>query len=189
MAMASLMPALLVLLLAIPAKVHGATHNVGDSTGWTQGYDYSTWAASQTFNVGDTLVFTYTSLHSVDQVSKDDYTNCNSGNALQSYSGGSNSITLSSAGTMYFICPTAGHCSGGMKLAVTIASSSTTPGSPPSPPSTSSPGSPPSTTPSTPTGTTTTPSPKANGAASVFGVSNVMLVLTSAVATVIALAC
>lgn len=56
MAMASLAPAaLLVLLLAIPAKVHGATHTVGGSSGWTQNYNYGSWAASQTFNVGDTL--------------------------------------------------------------------------------------------------------------------------------------
>ncbi|KAI3424517.1 Phytocyanin domain-containing protein [Psidium guajava] len=188
MAMASLVaPALVVLLLAIPAEVRGATHTVGGSSGWTQGYDYGTWAASQTFNVGDTLVFSYGSTHSVDQVSKDDYDNCNVGSALKSYTGGSNSISLSSAGPMYFICPTLGHCSGGMKLAITVGSSSTTPGSSPSPPSTSTPtGSPPS----TPTGTTTSPPPpKANGAARVFGMSQVMIGLLSVVATVTALVC
>ncbi|KAF8028974.1 hypothetical protein BT93_E1597 [Corymbia citriodora subsp. variegata] len=184
MAMASLAPALLVLLLAIPATVHGASHTVGDSSGWNQGVDYSTWAASQTFNVGDTLVFTYSGTHSVQQVSKDDYDNCNTGNAIKSYSGGSSTVTLSTAGPMYFICPTAGHCQSGMKLAVTFGSSSTTPGSPPSP-SSGTPGS----TPSTPTGTTAPPPPKANGAASVFGMGNVMLGFSTVVATAIALVC
>ncbi|KAK3433946.1 hypothetical protein EUGRSUZ_D01225 [Eucalyptus grandis] len=176
MTMASLAPVLLVLLLAIPAKVHGATLTVGDSSGWTQGTNYATWAASQTFNVGDSLVFTYTTLHSVDQVSKDDYDNCNTGNAIKSYTSGSTTIPLSTAGPMYFICPTSGHCSSGMKLAITVGSSSTSPGSSPSPPSTT-------------TGTTSPPPPNGNGATSVFGVGNVMLGLSSVVATVIALVC
>ncbi|XP_030513827.2 uclacyanin-3 [Rhodamnia argentea] len=187
MATASLTaPALLILLLAIPAEVHGATHTVGDSSGWTQSYDYGTWAASQTFNVGDTLVFSYALTHSVDQVSKDDYDNCNVGSALKSFTGGSSTITLSSAGPMYFICPTLGHCSGGMRLAITVGSSSTTPSSPLSPPSTGTPtGSPPS----TPTGTTAPPPPKANGAAGAFGMSHVMIGVSSVVVTAIALVC
>jgi hypothetical protein len=46
--------ALLILTLAAPV-VYGAQHIVGDSTGWSQGVDYSTWATGKTFTVGDTL--------------------------------------------------------------------------------------------------------------------------------------
>ncbi|KAI4338774.1 hypothetical protein MLD38_023787 [Melastoma candidum] len=109
-------------------------HVVGGSSGWAQGADYATWANGETFSVGDKLVFNYGGSHSVDQVSQSDYTNCNTGNALKSYTGGSTNITLSSSGSMYFICPTLGHCDGGMKLAITVGASSTTPTTSSSPP-------------------------------------------------------
>jgi|UniRef100_A0A2N9GJ75 hypothetical protein len=128
--------ALLILTLAAPV-VYGAQHIVGDSTGWSQGVDYSTWATGKTFTVGDTLLFTYTTTHKVDIVNQADYNNCNSGNAIQSYQDGNTTIPLSSAGTTYYICPTAGHCAGGMKLSVNVVAASTAPsGTPPTTPST-----------------------------------------------------
>lgn len=128
-------------------------------------------------------VFTYGPSHSVDEVSKSGYDNCNSNNPIKSYSGGSTSITLSSTGPMYFICPTAGHCAGGMKLAINVVAASG--GSPPStasptPPSTSS-------TPSTPSspGSSPPPPPGDNGAISVFSRNvNVILGLTLMLTTV-----
>lgn len=46
--------ALLVLVLAaVPAMA--TDYTVGDSSGWTSGVDYSTWASDKTFAVGDTL--------------------------------------------------------------------------------------------------------------------------------------
>jgi len=30
-------------------------HTVGDTSGWTIGYDYSTWASDKNFAVGDSL--------------------------------------------------------------------------------------------------------------------------------------
>lgn len=45
---------LITLLLATPV-VYGAQHIVGGSSGWVQSGDYSTWAAGETFTVGDTL--------------------------------------------------------------------------------------------------------------------------------------
>ncbi|PIA30930.1 hypothetical protein AQUCO_05300036v1 [Aquilegia coerulea] len=163
-------------LLVLPAA-YAVDYTVGDSSGWNQGTDYTTWTAGKTFNIGDTLLFTYGGSHSVDVVNKADYDSCNTGNALESHNGGSTVITLSKAGPMYFTCPALGHCSGGMKLAVTVSAGSTTPtpsnGTPttPSPttPSTNTPsGTPPST--NTPSGTppsrnTDTPA-GANGASS-----------------------
>ncbi|KAF9591207.1 hypothetical protein IFM89_002862 [Coptis chinensis] len=143
--------AFLAFLLVLPAA-YAVDYIVGDSAGWNQGTDYTTWVSGKTFSVGDRLLFNYGSLHSVDEVNKADYDSCTSGNALQSYNGGNTMISLNKIGPVYFLCPTFGHCSGGMKLGVTVSAASTTPnGSPP-------------TTPSTTTPTPTTPSPRTSGA-------------------------
>lgn len=46
--------------------------------------------------------------------------NFNTRNALQAYTGGQNSIPLSSVGDMYFVWPTLNHCDTGMKLAIKV---------------------------------------------------------------------
>ncbi|XP_042504674.1 mavicyanin-like [Macadamia integrifolia] len=152
---------ILLLLLVAPA-VYATTYTVGDSNGWAQGVNYDNWVSGKTFYVGDKLLFNYApSLHSVDVVSSSDYSSCTSSNALKSYTTGTDTVTLSKTGTIYFICPTPNHCSGGMKLAVPVSAASTTPATPTTPSATppSSNGTTPSTsTPST-TNTTTTSSP------------------------------
>ncbi|KAM3266113.1 Uclacyanin-3 [Capsicum annuum] len=142
---------LLFLLVASPVAF-AANHVVGGDGGWTQSGDYTTWAAGETFNVGDTLEFNYGGSHGVDVISKDDYDNCNTGNAIKSYNDGKTTIKLSKAGPMYFTCPTFGHCQGGMKLAINVQDSST-----PSTPSTPTTPSTPATTPSTPSDSPATP--------------------------------
>ncbi|GLT39623.1 hypothetical protein SLA2020_138050 [Shorea laevis] len=122
----ALAAAVLLLLLASPVAF-ATNYLVGDSSGWNQGVTYSSWTQGKTFNVGDTLLFTYSGTHGVDVVDKSDYDNCVSSNALNSYSDGNTTVTLSKAGSMYFICPTSGHCSSGMKLEVTVGSSSSPP--------------------------------------------------------------
>ncbi|XP_057424894.1 blue copper protein-like [Lotus japonicus] len=128
-------------------------YSVGDTSGWAAGADYSTWTSDKTFAVGDSLVFNYGAGHTVDEVKESDYKSCTTGNSLSTDSSGKTTIALKTAGTHYFICSVPGHCSGGMKLAVTVkgAASSTTPSS--------GKGSP-STTTGTPTSTTTTPTAK-----------------------------
>ncbi|KAL3371597.1 hypothetical protein AABB24_008239 [Solanum stoloniferum] len=132
-------------------------YTVGDSSGWGLGVDYTTWASGTTLNVGDSLAFNYPSGHSVDEVSSSDYASCTTGNSITSDNSGATTIPLKTAGTHYFICGVMGHCSGGMKLAVTVAAAgggggagggSTTP----SPDTTT-----PSTGTTTPTSGTTTP--------------------------------
>ncbi|PWA55875.1 cupredoxin [Artemisia annua] len=137
----------LISLLAFTARsVYAVQHVVGDSGGWTTFGDYTTWASSKTFNVGDTLVFNYGSSHGVDVVSKSDYDNCVTSNALDSYTGGATTISLKQPGPMYFACPSFGHCSSGMKLAINVVSAgSNTPANTP-----------------TPSGTTPTPSDGSN---------------------------
>jgi len=179
---------LLILMLAAPA-VYGTQHIVGGTGGWSQtAGSYATWAAGQTFLVGDTLLFTYGSNHGVDVVSEADYTNCNSGNAINSYIGGSTTIALPNVGQMYFICPTAGHCAGGMKLAVNVTAASGTPPttSPTTPSTPTPPGTPSTTTPST-TVSPPPPPPHSNGAASIYGdMNNLMFGFSVVVGTMFA---
>jgi hypothetical protein len=91
-------------------------------------------------------VFNYaTGNHDVLVVSKSDYDACNTGGPLSSNTNGPTTITLDSAGDKYYICGIGSHCSGGMKLAITVGSGS---GSAPTPSTPSTPGTP--STPSTP---------------------------------------
>ncbi|KAI3981707.1 hypothetical protein MKX01_020650 [Papaver californicum] len=121
---------------------------------WDLSSDMNSWAKGKTFKVGDQLVFKYSSgLHSVVELpSKKEYKNCDTGNALDSKSSGSDEFMLSKAGTRYFACGTMGHCDQGMKVQIkTVAgtdsssssdddqdSSSSTPSSTSSPSSTTS---------------------------------------------------
>uniref|UniRef100_A0A0V0H2Y1 Putative blue copper protein-like n=1 Tax=Solanum chacoense TaxID=4108 RepID=A0A0V0H2Y1_SOLCH len=129
-------------------------YTVGDSSGWGLGVDYTTWASGTTLNVGDSLAFNYPSGHTVDEVSSSDYASCTTGNSITSDSSGATTIPLKTAGTHYFICGVMGHCSGGMKLAVTVAAAGGSGGgsTTPSPDTTT-----PTTGTTTPTSGTTTP--------------------------------
>ncbi|KAK7846591.1 uclacyanin 1-like [Quercus suber] len=118
----------------------GANYTVGGAnSGWDTSTDLQTWASSQSFLVGDNLIFQYTPNHDVLEVSKSDYDSCQASNPIQSYSGGTTNIPLSSQGKRYFICGTSGHCSQGMKVQIdTLATSAPPPASPSSKPPTSS---------------------------------------------------
>ncbi|KAI3442798.1 Phytocyanin domain-containing protein, partial [Psidium guajava] len=157
--------ATLVLHLAVPSLA--TVYTVGDTAGWVIGTDYTTWTSGKTFLVGDSLVFNYGGGHSVDEVTRSDYGACTVGTAISTDSSGATTIPLKTAGTHYFICGAAGHCSGGMKLAVTVKAGSSPPstsgGSPAATtPTTSSPPSTTNTTTTTPTTTTSSSTPEAN---------------------------
>ncbi|KAK8964344.1 hypothetical protein KSP40_PGU003033 [Platanthera guangdongensis] len=119
-----LLPLFLVAAAAVLTPALATHYTVGDTQGWTTGVDYDTWASSKSFKVGDTLLFQYSGLHSVDEVSKSNYDSCSSSNAIATNSDGSTKISLDAAGSRYFICGTPTHCSGGMKLAVATTSAS-----------------------------------------------------------------
>lgn len=71
-------------------------------------------------------VFSYSTGHTVDEVSEIDYKSCTLGNSITSDSSGTTTIDLKTTGPRYFICGIPGHCSTGMKLAVNVASDSST---------------------------------------------------------------
>ncbi|PKA58904.1 Blue copper protein [Apostasia shenzhenica] len=146
-----------------PPPALATDYTVGDSQGWSTNVDYGSWASGKPFKAGDTLEFQYSSLHSVAEVTKSDYDSCSTGGALKTYSDQNTKIALTAAGDRYFICGTPGHCSGGMKLAVTVAasgSSPSTPSTPATPPTGGGTGS----SPSPPAGTTKSPPVGNNGA-------------------------
>ncbi|XP_077229165.1 basic blue protein-like [Tasmannia lanceolata] len=116
-------------------------HVVGGSQGWDASVDFSSWESSQTFRVGDQLVFKYTpGLHSVVELaSEKEYTKCNIGNALNSMNGGTSTVKLNKTGYRYFTCGTLGHCQEGMKLKIkTLALNESGPSTSTSPASASS---------------------------------------------------
>ncbi|KAF3445942.1 hypothetical protein FNV43_RR11119 [Rhamnella rubrinervis] len=115
---------ILVLVMVITIPCSATVYTVGDTSGWTLGVDYSTWASDKTFNLGDSLVFKFASGHTADEVSASDYSTCTTGNAITSDSSGSTTIPLKTAGKHYFICGIVGHCGSGMKLQVTVAAGS-----------------------------------------------------------------
>lgn len=51
--------ALLFLVLASPATVYGVDHVVGGSSGWSLAGNYDSWAAGETFTVGDKLSMSF----------------------------------------------------------------------------------------------------------------------------------
>ncbi|KAG5018927.1 hypothetical protein AAZX31_06G096000 [Glycine max] len=111
---------LLAINMALPTLA--TVYTVGDTSGWAIGTDYSTWTGDKIFSVGDSLAFNYGAGHTVDEVKESDYKSCTAGNSISTDSSGATTIALKSAGTHYFICSVPGHCSGGMKLAVTVKS-------------------------------------------------------------------
>ncbi|MCO5551492.1 hypothetical protein L7F22_004996 [Adiantum nelumboides] len=115
-------PVLLLLLpLACLPAAYGAVHTVGGTQGWDLGVDYTAWTAGKTFKVGDVLFFRYTqTVHNVVVVNKAGYDACSDTNAITTLSAGNDNVTLTSAGTHYYLCSVVGHCSGGMKLVVTV---------------------------------------------------------------------
>ncbi|EPS60310.1 hypothetical protein M569_14493, partial [Genlisea aurea] len=117
---------MMMMMMMMWRSIEGVSYSVGDSSGWSIGTDYSTWTKGKPFAVGDTLAFSYAGGgHTVDEVSARDYKSCTTGNSITSDSSGDTTIALNTAGTHYFICGVPGHCSAGMKLAVTVAAGTT----------------------------------------------------------------
>ncbi|KAK6941673.1 Phytocyanin domain, partial [Dillenia turbinata] len=105
------------------------THVVGDNMGWeippSGSIAYSNWASNQTFQVGDTLVFNWTGIHTVAEVSKEDYDNCTTTTpigSLQTISPAT--INIDSAGVHYYICTIPTHCALGQKVSVSTGAAS-----------------------------------------------------------------
>ncbi|KAL6515175.1 hypothetical protein OROHE_018807 [Orobanche hederae] len=112
-----------VMMVAMAMVLHcevaeGATYTVGGTSGWTYNMPSSNWAKGKTFKSGDTLVFKYTNIHNLVEVSKKGYDSCTTAGQKFSKTSGNDKIKLSK-GPHYYICSKPGHCASGMKIAVT----------------------------------------------------------------------
>ncbi|KAK4257933.1 hypothetical protein QN277_007456 [Acacia crassicarpa] len=114
----------------------GAVYKVGGFPGWTSigNVDYNNWAASNNFQVGDTIIFEYNAqYHNVMKVPYKMYKSCNvsEGTPLETFNTGNDSIKLNRYGHNWFICGFPGHCQNGLKVDVNVIRVSTT--KPPTP--------------------------------------------------------
>ncbi|KAK2991913.1 hypothetical protein RJ640_006090 [Escallonia rubra] len=151
---------------APPPRTTPTSHVVGAALGWLVppggSSAYATWASTQTFIVGDILVFNFTTRqHDVAEVTKAAFDSCNTTSPISIATDGPANITLTTAGEHHFICTFSRHCGLGQKLAINVSSPSSTSPSPPPQPATPPPSSPPSPTPSPAHSPMATP-PKAN---------------------------
>ncbi|KAJ0971232.1 hypothetical protein J5N97_019191 [Dioscorea zingiberensis] len=115
------------------AAATAATKHVvgGTATGWTIPPNttfYSEWSASQTFAVGDSLVFNFpTGIHNVIKVPKSDYDACTTKNQIgATLSNGPATVTIPSGGQHYYLCGVGGHCTAGQKVSITVTGSAST---------------------------------------------------------------
>ncbi|KAK9064621.1 hypothetical protein SSX86_016003 [Deinandra increscens subsp. villosa] len=123
-------PAVLLVVMMVASFLPQSTvaktrHVVGDASGWSippgGATTYATWAAQQTFTVGDTLFFNFTTgLHTVAEVSQPAYGACSSINTLSLNPTGPTTVTLTRPGTHYYICTVVSHCQIGQKLTINV---------------------------------------------------------------------
>ncbi|XP_062078094.1 blue copper protein-like [Humulus lupulus] len=101
------------------------THIVGDGLGWLVPpgglIAYQIWADTQTFVVGDVLVFKFSdAFQDVARVTKDSFKSCNSSEPISLKTKSSANFTLDTIGEYYFIGTKDKHCNMGQKLAINV---------------------------------------------------------------------
>ncbi|XP_016458112.1 stellacyanin-like [Nicotiana tabacum] len=109
-----------ILILSLIFSCSATNYIVGDSSGWDISTDLDTWLVGKKFNVGDVLVFQYSSFDSVSEVTKENFEGCNTSNVLDSSKNGNTSFPLTTPGDRYFVSGNRLHCLGGMKLHVNV---------------------------------------------------------------------
>ncbi|KAJ4950012.1 hypothetical protein NE237_026844 [Protea cynaroides] len=106
--------------LSLLITCSATTYMVGDTAGWDLSTDLDSWVKNKTFNVGDVLVFQYSSAYTVNEVTRNNFNGCNVNQPLQTYTGGNSNITLTKPGDRFFVSGNKLYCLGGMKLQVHV---------------------------------------------------------------------
>ncbi|CAN0915097.1 unnamed protein product [Linum grandiflorum] len=135
----------------------GFRYTIGDSI-WTippTSDFYSSWSASHSFYVGDSLVFEFgMELFNVVQVMRNDYESCIGDSPLKVFRSSPAIVELTYKGVFYYICNVSNYCDLGQKVSIVVLQRPLPPSAPPiaSPPThLHSPPPPPSSSSSTPT--------------------------------------
>ncbi|XBI84700.1 hypothetical protein VPH35_092946 [Triticum aestivum] len=96
-------------------------HMVGDDKGWTLNFNYTAWAETKQFVVGDKLVFRYNSAaHNLIEVGGPNFLSCTEPANAVVWTSGEDRLTLDKAGHRWFLCAVGQHCQNGMKLKIII---------------------------------------------------------------------
>ncbi|CAL4927767.1 unnamed protein product [Urochloa decumbens] len=123
----------------LPSPAAATEHWVGDDNGWTLKFNYSAWAETKQFKVGDTLVFKYSEpSHTVVEVNGADFASCNIPENSNALTTGQDQVTLEEAGRRWFVCGVGAHCKNGMKVKINVLAADEAAGAPsatPPPPS------------------------------------------------------
>ncbi|CAO2838919.1 unnamed protein product [Amaranthus hypochondriacus] len=113
-------------LICLIIACGATTYMVGDTAGWDISSDLDSWVADKRFVVGDVLVFQYSSSgDSVCELTKQEFTRCDTNNAARRSTSGNTTFSLTKPGDRYFACCNQLYCLGGMKLQVHVESNST----------------------------------------------------------------
>ncbi|MBA0547886.1 hypothetical protein Golob_019019 [Gossypium lobatum] len=118
----------LVLLFIFLSFAQGKEIMVGGKTGaWkipsSESDSLNKWAEKARFQIGDSLVWKYDGgKDSVLQVSKEDYTSCNTSNPIAEYKDGNTKVKLEKSGPYFFMSGAKGHCEQGQKMIVVVMS-------------------------------------------------------------------
>ncbi|KAI4985395.1 hypothetical protein ZWY2020_018025 [Hordeum vulgare] len=108
-------------LASLPGLAVATEHKVGDDKGWTLNFNYTAWADTKQFVVGDTLVFKYNNAaHNLVEVGGPDFLSCTKPANAVVWATGEDRVTLDKAGRKWFFCAVDQHCLNGMKLKITI---------------------------------------------------------------------
>ncbi|KAG6533563.1 blue copper protein 1a-like [Zingiber officinale] len=99
----------------------GADIVVGDGNGWMPDFNYTDWAATKSFAVGDNLVFVYSGGdHNVIPVGGVEFKACNGTGAGRVFTSGRDVIPLKTTGRKWYLCGIADHCQRGQKLVINV---------------------------------------------------------------------
>ncbi|KAK7379307.1 hypothetical protein VNO80_04764 [Phaseolus coccineus] len=134
MALSPLTILVLIATIFLPSIAVAKDFVVGDDHGWTEGFDYSTWTADKTFQVGDVLVFKYVvGEQNVFKVNGTAFRSCTVPPANEALTTGNDRIVLTTPGRKWYICGLTGHCNAGQKLFITVQAQTLPPTLPPAP--------------------------------------------------------
>ncbi|CAN4077860.1 unnamed protein product [Withania somnifera] len=113
-------------------------HWVGDDQGWKLDFNYTSWAATKQFHVGDKLIFKYKKdAHNVIKADQEAFKSCTPSSDVTPLTSGNDEIALTLPGKKWYICGIGKHCENGMKVAINVLAAQSPAPSPSSPASSS----------------------------------------------------